>query len=454
MQSNGPLAASSQELNIAVSPETNVVPPNVWHPVRQQITKICLLLIALAIAAVTARASEGTLTFSPSSLSVGNVAIETSHSTAVTVKNTGTAAVTITGESVHAGEFSISGLTTGTTIAAGASATLTIKFSPTSTGLSAGYITIASSATNSYVQYSVNGTGVHAGELVGTPSSVNFGSVPIGSKNTQTVQLKNTGAVALTISSDSLSGTGFSVQELATSPAVTLGAGQTTSFTMAFAPTSSGSTTGSLTIKSTAANSTLTIALGGTGVSTARAISLSSSTLNFGNEVVGGTSTLEVAVKNTGNSSLTVSTISVSGSGFSVGSGVAGATIAAGQTAELKVMFAPKVAGSVSGKVTIASNASVSPSAITVEGTGTSSTGHSVTLNWAPSDSANIVGYYVYRMSLLDLSWAKLTASAVTGLKYTDTSVSAGETYYYAVTAVNSNGVQSGYSDQAIAIIP
>src|SRR5579863_2987809 len=137
-----------------------------------------------------------------------------------------------------------------------------------------------------------------------------------------------------------------------------------------------------------------------------------------------------------------------------LGSGVAGATIAAGQTAELKVTFAPKVAGSVTGKVTISSNASASPSTITVEGAGVSGTGHSVTLNWAPSGSANIVGYYVYRMSLLDMSYAKLTSSAVTGLKYTDTSVSAGETYYYAVTAVNSSGAQSGYSDQAVAIIP
>ena len=454
MQSNGPLAASSQELNIAVFPETNAVPLNVWHPVRQQIAKFCLLLIALAIAGATASASVGTLTFSPSSLSVGNVAIATSHSTAVTIKNTGTAAVTITGEGVHAGQFSISGLAVGTTIAAGASATLTIKFSPTSTGLSAGYITIASNATNDYVQYSVNGTGVHAGELVATPSSVSFGSVPLGSKNTQTVQLKNTGAVALTISSDSLSGTGFSVQGLATTPTLTLQAGQTTSFTMAFAPTTAGAATGNLTLKSTAADSSLTLALNGTGLSAARAISLSTTSLNFGNEVVGGTSTLAVSVKNTGNSSLTISGVSIAGTGFSLSSGTAGATLAAGQTADLNVVFSPKATGSASGKITITSNASSTASTITVAGTGVSSAGHSVTLNWESSGSANIVGYYVYRMSLLDLSYVRLTSSAVTGLKYTDTSVSAGETYYYAVTAVNSSGGQSGYSSQAIAIIP
>src|SRR5260221_348132 len=348
MQSYGPLAASSHELNFAVYPEPKAVPLITWHSIRQQIAKFCFFLIALAIAGATASASEGTLTFSPSSLSVGNVAIETSHSTAVTIKNTGTAPVTITGEAVHAGAFSISGLAVGTTIQVGASATLTIKFSPTSTGLSAGYINIARNPTKNYGQYSVNGT----------------------------------------------------------------------------------------------------------GVSSTRAISLSTTSLNFGNEVVGGTSTLAVAVKNTGNLSLTVSAITITGTGFGLSNGTSGATLAAGQTANLNVVFSPKAAGSASGKITIASNAGNSPSTITVAGTGVSSTGHSVTLNWEPSASANIVGYYVYRMSVLDLSYARLTSFSVTGLKLTDTTVNAFETYYYAVTAVNSSGAQSGYSDQAIAIIP
>ncbi len=453
MQSYGPLAATSHELNIAVYPETKAFPLITWHPIRQQIKKFCFFLIALAIAGATASAS-GTLTFSPSSLSVGNVAIDTSHSTAVTIKNTGAAAVTITGEGVHAGEFSISGLSVGATIAAGASVTLTIKFSPTSTGLSAGYITIASNATNDYVQYLVNGTGVHAGELVATPSSVSFGSVPIGSKNTQTVQLKNTGVVALTISSDSLLGTGYSVNGLASPLSLTLQAGQTTSFTMAFAPTTTGSVTGSLTLKSTAADSNLTLVLNGTGASATRVISLLTTSLNFGNEVVGGTSTSAVAVKNAGNSSLTISGVSITGTGFSLSNGTSGATLAAGQTADLNVVFSPKATGSASAKITIASNASSTPSTITVAGTGVSTAGHSVTLNWEPSGSANIVGYYVYRMSILELSYVRLTSSAVTGLKYTDTSVSAGETYYYAVTAVNSSGGQSGYSSQAVAIVP
>lgn len=416
------------------------------------------MLVALAVFAVTPRvahgAKAGTLTFSPSAAGLGNVAINASYSTTVTVKNTGTATVTISAESIHAYEFSVSGLATPKTILAGASTTLTVKFSPTSTGLSTGYIAISSNATNSSVRYSVSGTGVTPGTLAATPSGVSFGSVPIGTTNTQTVQLKNTGGSALTISSDSLLGTGYSVSGLASSLPLTLQAGQTTGITMAFAPGATGSVTGSLTLKSTAANQSLALALTGTGVSATRTISLSATSLNFGNEIVGGVSSLGVAVTNTGNSSLTVSGIIVSGTGFSAGSGVAGTTIAAGQTAELNVAFAPKTAGSVSGTVSISSNATNSPSKVSVAGTGVSSTAHSVALNWVASSSSNVAGYYVYRSAVSGSSYTRLTSSPVNALKYTDGAVSAGATYYYAVTTVSTSGSESGYSGQVVATIP
>jgi fibronectin type 3 domain-containing protein len=161
-----------------------------------------------------------------------------------------------------------------------------------------------------------------------------------------------------------------------------------------------------------------------------------------------------VTAKNTGNSSLTVSQIGVVGTGFSVASGVAGTTIAAGQTAELSVVFAPKTTGSVSGTVTITSNASNSPSSISVAGTGVSNTAHSVTLNWVASSSSGVIGYYVYRSTTSGGSYTRLTTVAVNALKYADGALSAGETYYYVVTAVNSSGAQSGYSGQVSATIP
>ena len=135
-------------------------------------------------------------------------------------------------------------------------------------------------------------------------------------------------------------------------------------------------------------------------------------------------------------------------------SGILGTTIAAGQTSELNVVFAPKATGSVTGKVTITSNATNSPNSVSVSGTGVSSTSHSVTLSWAASSSSGVVGYYVYRSTTSGSSYTRINSSALTTLKYTDGSVSAGETYYYVVTAVNSSGTESAKSAQVTAVVP
>lgn len=289
------------------------------------------------------------------------------------------------------------------------------------------------------------------GTLTTTPSSISFGSVADGTTNSQTVQLKNTGAASLTISSATVSGTGFKFSGISTP--LTLAPANTLNFIVAFGPTVTGSVTGTMTIKSNATDSTH-IALSGSGTTATRTISLLTSSLNFGSEIVGGTSPLQLAVKNTGNSSLTISQINVAGTGFSVTSGVSGSTIAAGQTAELNVVFAPKVAGSVSGVVTLVSNATNSPNSVAVTGTGVNSITHSASLSWTASSSSGVAGYYVYRSTVSGTSYTRITATALNALKFTDGAVSAGQTYYYVVTAVSTNGSESIDSEQVSAVIP
>jgi fibronectin type 3 domain-containing protein len=79
--------------------------------------------------------------------------------------------------------------------------------------------------------------------------------------------------------------------------------------------------------------------------------------------------------------------------------------------------------------------------AITVGGNGIPATTHSVELSWAPSTSAGIVGYNVYRATEAG-GYSKLDTSLVTGLKYTDATVAAGTTYQYVVTAVGFAGTR------------
>lgn len=80
---------------------------------------------------------------------------------------------------------------------------------------------------------------------------------------------------------------------------------------------------------------------------------------------------------------------------------------------------------------------------------------HGVTLNWGASTSSNIAGYNVYRGTTSGGPYTKLNTTAlITGTSYTDSSVTAGQTYYYVATTVDLSGNESGYSPQATATIP
>jgi hypothetical protein len=79
---------------------------------------------------------------------------------------------------------------------------------------------------------------------------------------------------------------------------------------------------------------------------------------------------------------------------------------------------------------------------------------HTVTLSWNASTSANIKGYNVYRATVAGGSYAKLNPSLLTGRVYIDSGVSSGRIYYYVTTSVNSSNVESGYSNQAAAVVP
>jgi len=64
------------------------------------------------------------------------------------------------------------------------------------------------------------------------------------------------------------------------------------------------------------------------------------------------------------------------------------------------------------------------------------------------------VGYNVYRGSQSGGPYTKINSALDASTIYTDSSVQAGQTYYYVTTAVDSNGVESAYSNQIQAPVP
>ena len=175
--------------------------------------------------------------------------------------------------------------------------------------------------------------------------------------------------------------------------------------------------------------------------------------LSFGDVNVGSNSTLSVTFTNAGNSSVAVSNVSVSGAGFAASGISTGQTVTPGQTATLNVIFTPSAASGVTGSITVTSNATNSPTTISVSGTGGQAVPPSVTLSW--TDGATTVsGYNVYRSTVTGGPYSQLNSSLVSATQYVDSAVQAGQSYFYVVTAVNPSNVESTYSNVAKATIP
>ena len=77
---------------------------------------------------------------------------------------------------------------------------------------------------------------------------------------------------------------------------------------------------------------------------------------------------------------------------------------------------------------------------------------HSVSLVWNASTST-VIGYNIYRKTG-NGGFVQLNGSRITGLTYSDDSVTSGTTYTYVATALDSGGDESADSNQAVAVIP
>jgi len=78
---------------------------------------------------------------------------------------------------------------------------------------------------------------------------------------------------------------------------------------------------------------------------------------------------------------------------------------------------------------------------------------HSVDLSWNASKSA-VAGYLIYRSPQSSGPYLKLNKSPVRETRFADTTIEAGHAYFYAVTAVDSQGRESVLSNKVQAVIP
>ena len=139
-------------------------------------------------------------------------------------------------------------------------------------------------------------------------------------------------------------------------------------------------------------------------------LNASSTSLSFGDVTVATSSSQNVTLTNGGNSSITISNVSVSGAGFGATGLSTGLILTPGQAATLSTTFTPAATGSVAGNVTVTSNASNSPDKIALSGIGLALVSHSVSLSWTPSTSL-VIGYNSYSSTTSGGPYVKLTVT-------------------------------------------
>ena len=285
--------------------------------------------------------------------------------------------------------------------------------------------------------------------LTASPTTATFPNVATGSSSSQTITLQNGGTANVTITSASVSGAGFTTSGL-TMP-LTIAPGQSSTFNVVFTPSGNGSVTGSLALASNAPSSPLTLTLSGSGVTATRVLTPSTTAVSFGDVILGSSNSQAVTLTNSGNSDVTISSVAVSGTQFSVTGVGANTTLTPGQAAVLNANFAPTGAGSASGGVMV--NSSASAVSISLAGNGVQASTHTVALSWDASTS-DVIGYYVYRAALGSGSYTRLNSAPLAQMQFTDNSVASGQTYSYVVTAVDADSVESVYSDGVTADVP
>jgi len=392
--------------------------------------------------------TQGALGANPTSLAFGSVQAGTSKSLTETLANSGETSLTISAATASGTGFSLSGLSLPLTLTAGQSASFSVLFSPNANVAASGSVSITSTGSDSNLSIPLSGTGVAQGALAANPTSLAFGSVQVGNSTNVSETLTNTGGSTVTISQANLTGAVFSVSGL-TLP-LTLTANQSVTFTATFAPTSAGAVSGSLSVVSNASNSTLNIALSGTGTAAGQ-LAVSPTSLSFGNVADGSNSSLSSSLTASG-ASVTITSASLNNGEFVLSGISLPATLAAGQSTPFTVTFTPQASGATSASLSFSSNASNSPSLQSMTGTGTAPTQHTVSLTWTAS--ADAVGYNIYRSTTSGSGYTMINSSLDGTTAYTDNTVVSGTTYYYVATAVDGSSNESGYSNQAPAVIP
>ena len=309
-------------------------------------------------------------TLSPTSLTFSTQAIgTTSAAKTVTLKNTGTTSLTISSIAItgtNAGNFAQTH-TCGSSLAAGASCTVSVTFKPTASGTRTAALSITDNASGSPQKVTLSGIGTTA-KL--SPKSLTFSAQLVGTTSpAKTVTLTNVGTTSLSITGIAITGTNPRNFAQTHTCGSSLAAGASCTMRVTFKPTTSGLRSAALSVSDSAAGSPQIASLSGTGVVSGPNATLSPTGVTFAAQLVGTTSPgKSVTLTNFGSTTLSITSITASGDFSQTHS--CGSSVAPLASCTISVTFKPTQIGTRTGTLSIADNAPGSPQSVALSATG------------------------------------------------------------------------------------
>ena len=321
------------------------------------------------------------LTGSP--LSFGSQAVKTtSAAKSVTVKNSGTNAITMGAVTLTNGtDYKISANTcpaSGATLAGGAICTISVTFGPQSTGAKRGTVVVNDSDPSSPQFIGLSGTGSSSVAL--SPTSISFPTVPVGNTSGAVkITLTNNTGVNVTLANPALAFTGPFVNNTAVTTCTAnliIAATGTCVISVQFKPTAVGFASGSVSVADNHVTSPQSVALQGYGTG----IRFTPGSISFGTVTRGNQVSSTATITNVGKTPVIFTGAQISGANsadFSVnyGSGApcsnnATNPLLPGKTCQITLYFLPSKTGAETATYKLFDNSVGSPQGLPLAGTG------------------------------------------------------------------------------------
>jgi iron transport multicopper oxidase len=292
------------------------------------------------------------------------------QTTSANIKLTVSGTVKLTGVSASPSAFvaQAGGLGLPRTLTDGQTLTVPVSFTPTATGSVGGTLTVTSD--KGTFTFSLTGVGqAQAALLTAWPPVVSFGGAVVGDVQAGTVTFGNSGGQPLTVTGVEVPGAPFAVDDAPAAGDV-IAPGDALNVTVHYRPTAVGDFNDDLVLQTTAGSKTVGLS-GSAGIGPKLALTPADG-WSFGGVAVGESVTRSVVVKNTGDSTMTITKSKPpANAAFGVLDALDEASqIAAGQSRTLRVTFTPTAPGTVTDAWTINAGDGSGVHAVSLSGRG------------------------------------------------------------------------------------